>query len=157
MSMFLKLGDIRGESLAVGFEGQIEVRTFAYGASQPLAPVRGEGAQMVMARAVHRPLKIQKLSDRSTPGLCQALWEGRLLPEAVLTVCADGPDGLTPYLVITLGQVLLADYQLAGSGSLPLESLSLNYSRIEVSYLPALETGDGPVSAAFDLNAAGEG
>ncbi len=80
-------------------------------------------------------LHVVKTTDKSSPQLMLACATGKHFPKAVLYVRkAGGEQSLT----ITLTGVLISSYQSGGHGAgdhpVPLESLTLNFTKIEFQY-----------------------
>jgi type VI secretion system secreted protein Hcp len=74
--------------------------------------------------------------DQASPSLVLACANGTHFKEAMLHVRKAGGS---PYLTITLKDVLISSYQVGGhggGGELPQESLSLNFTKIEFKYTP---------------------
>jgi type VI secretion system secreted protein Hcp len=85
------------------------------------------------ARTRVSDLQIMKRTDKASPSLFKACATGKHIPTATLTVRKAGSK--TPYLTITLKNVLVSSYQLGGSGGgKATESLSLNFTKIEYKY-----------------------
>jgi type VI secretion system secreted protein Hcp len=70
-------------------------------------------------------------------------------------VCRKAGGTQQEYLKVTLKEVIVSSIQESGSGgdSLPTESVTLNFSHIEVEYKPQDEKGGlgGVVKAGWDL------
>ena len=76
-------------------------------------------------------LHVVKTTDKSSPQLMLACATGKHYPKAVLYIRKAGGESLT----ITLTDVLISSYQSGGHGdATPLESLTLNFTKIEFQY-----------------------
>ncbi len=89
----------------------------------------GRGARKVQLGDLH----VVKTTDKSSPQLMLACVTGKHFPKAVLYIRKAGGESLT----ITLTDVLISSYQSGGHGAgdqTPLESLTLNFTKIEFQY-----------------------
>ena len=80
-------------------------------------------------------IQITKKTDKASVNLFKYCTTGKHIPRATITVRKAGEK--TPYLKITLTDVLVSSYQLGsagGGGAKPNESLSLNFTKIEYKY-----------------------
>jgi type VI secretion system Hcp family effector len=153
-SMFLKIDGIDGECTMENYEDQIEVYSFSTGFSQPTSALRSSEGGGTVARPHCSDVSFSKRYDKSSPALCQALWEGKTIKSAVLTLCRSDKDALLAYLTVTLSNVVISSYNMSGGGDLPGETFSLNYSKVEVTYLKQKQGGgnEGKASASYDLS-----
>ena len=149
---YLKIDTIEGESTVEGYEKQIEIYSFSYGCSQPTSPVRSNDGPTT-GRAMHNMMHFSKRTDLATADLCKNVWSGAVLKDAVLTVCRMDNNKSIAYLVITLENVVIADYNISGGGGIPSESFSLNYAIINIQYIQQQKEGgeSGNKAAKHDL------
>lgn len=127
---FLKLEGVDGEATAKGHEKEIELLSYSWGVSNP-------GASGARAQE----LSVVKTMDKSTPKLMLSCATGQPIPLGVITLERPNPAGTgepVPYLVITMSDILVSSYQTSSSSSdpMPVESLSLNFTKVEFKYTP---------------------
>jgi len=118
---------VPGESTAV--PDGIDLLSFGWGV-QNVAHGHSE-----TGRVEFNDLTITKKLDKSSPKLLLASAEAERLPSATLTARKDGSQ--EPYLTVTLINVLVSNYQTAGScmdGGVPTDQVSLNYTKIDWTY-----------------------
>jgi type VI secretion system secreted protein Hcp len=128
---YLKIAEIRGESRAAGFEGQIEVLSLSWGTSQTGRIGSGRGA----GKATFKEFTITKKTDTASVPLIEAATIGRMIPEAVLQVRSVGGDESRDYFTVTLTNVIVVSYESSGSsGERPIEQLSLSYETVEFEH-----------------------
>jgi type VI secretion system secreted protein Hcp len=131
---FLKIDGIPGESQDIKHKGEIEVGAWSWGetAAGPTAPGSGGGAGKVTIQ----PFTFTSRISKASPLLMMACASGKHIKNAVLTARRVGKTQ-AEFLTIALEEVLVSSHQTAGGGeegSAPLESTSLNFSRIRVEY-----------------------
>lgn len=149
---FLNAGpNIKGESTDKSHKDEIEVYSFSFGATNPALSTSGGGGG---TGKVHiQDFVISKFTDKASPALFLACAQGTHIKTVVLTAARGGQA----YLTITLTDVLVSSFTSTtpdNPGKL-LESLSLNFTKIEISYKP--QNADGilgaPQKASWDLKA----
>ena len=152
-SVSLKLGEIKGESTAARHEGEIDILSWSWGASNPraIAPRTGMSA----GRVSITDLTLMKVADSATPKLFELVATGAHVPKAVLTVRKGGGDQFE-YVRITLEDVIVSALQLSGAGERPSESVSLSFGKVTVEYRPQLATGAPAdwISASWNVRTA---
>jgi type VI secretion system secreted protein Hcp len=152
---FLKIDGVEGESTAKGHEGEIEVLSWSWGVSNSGSSATGSGAGA--GKANFQDISITKVLDKSSPQLFLGTASGKQYATATLKAVADtNKDGKQDYYVIKLTNVLVSSFQQGGAsgGDRPIESLSLNFAKIEIEYTPQKADGslDATVKAGWDLS-----
>src|SRR5574342_107711 len=131
---FLKIDGIEGESSDDKHKGQIEIESWSWGVSNSgsMASGGGAGAGKVQFQDFH----FTKTVDKSSPKLMQAVATGEHLRTVDLTVRKAGGTQMD-YYVIHLEDVIISSYSTSGgSTEAPTESVSFNFQKIEIQYLP---------------------
>lgn len=151
---FLKLDGIPGESADVAHKDEIDVQAYSFGVSQAASTSSGGGggAGKVAFQDFHFVAKISKAS----PALFLACATGTHIKQATLSGVRGSAKAKSDFVVYKMHDVLVTSVQQADSqDELPTEQLSLNYSKIEMSYFPQSASGklEPPVTAGFDLQA----
>lgn len=144
-NIHIKIGDIEGESKDSSHEKEIDVLSWSWGLSQPGGMGVGGGGGVSEVN-VH-DLSFTKYVDNASPNLFSACCKGTHYKEdtgAVLTMRKPGDNPLE-YLKIEMGDVLISSVSVSGSGGgdYPMESVSLNFAKVKVTYVPQQEDGSG--------------
>jgi len=139
--MFLKLGDIKGESKDQAHRDEIEISRWGWGMSQTGSMHTGSGGGAGKVNIEN--LSISKVMDKSSPNLMMACSTGKHYPEARLVVRKAGGSNAVEYLVITLKEVMVTSYQTDAvtSSDVLTEVIALNFATVEVSYQPQKSDG----------------
>jgi type VI secretion system secreted protein Hcp len=143
-SYFLKIDGIPGESLDAKHKDEIEVLSWSWGETlEAAASPSGSASSKVAIDDLH----VSTLISRASPALLLACASGKHIKGAVLTGRKAG-KGQDEYLTFSLSDVLVSGYQTGASeAEAPLESISLNFSKIEVSYKQ--QKADGSLAPAI--------
>ncbi len=144
---FLKIEGVDGESTDPGHRNEIEIESFSWGVTMP----RDAATGMATGRRQHKPLTIKKTIDKASPLLARAAAMGDNMKKVVLT--GRDPSG-HEFEIASFFDVFVSDFMQNGDqGSRPMESLSLNFQKIEFSYIPKGADGKAgtPIVRGWDL------
>ena len=121
VDVFLKLGDIKGESTDAKHAGEIDVLSWSWGISQTgtAAPGGGGGAGKVS----FNDLTFTHNVDKASPMLMKACATGQHVKEATLVARKAG-KGQQEYLVIKMTDVLVTGVQPSSAHEQPMENVS---------------------------------
>ena len=140
VDMFIKIGDLKGESKDATHKGEIDVLAWSWGVSNSGSAHVGGGAGA--GKANIQDLSFTKYVDLSSPDLMLACCNGKHFPEANLVVRKAGENPLE-YLKIKLTEVLVTSLSTGGSGGEDrlTENVTLNFAKVNVDYVEQTEKG----------------
>lgn len=152
MDMFIKIGDIKGESADKAHKDKIDVLAWSWGMSNSGSAHTGGGAGAGKVNV--QDLSITKYIDRSSTDLMLAACNGKHFKEALLIVRKAGEKPVE-YLKIKLTDVLITSVSTGGSGGEDrlTENVSLNFAKVSVDYTPqkADGTADSTLNMGWDI------
>ena len=134
---FIKFDGIPGESTDSGHKQWIDIQSMEWGMEQEVSTDTSGGGGA--GKVNFDKLLVTKSLDKSTPLLMQACATGKPIPTMTLELVRSGSDQREPYLVITMTDVVVASVRTstsAADGVPPLETITLNYSKVVFSYTP---------------------
>ncbi len=116
---------------SISFEGKnIEVSSWSWGVSQSASSSDGGGG--VAGKATFKDFTFVKKLDKASAILFLACASGKHIPEVVVSVVDDKGS---PIGTIRFEDVLVTDFTTsANGGSTPTESISVNYTKVELKY-----------------------
>jgi type VI secretion system secreted protein Hcp len=140
MDMFIKIGDLKGESVDKTHANTIDVLAWSWGMSNSGSTHMGTGSGA--GKVAVQDLSFTKWIDVSTPELLLAACNGKHFPTAKLTVRKAGETPLE-YLIITMEDLIVTSVSTGGSGGEDrlTENVTLNFARVKVDYTQQLATG----------------
>jgi type VI secretion system secreted protein Hcp len=152
--MFLKLDDIKGESVDVKHTGEIDVFSFSWGVTQSGSAHVGGGTGAGKAHV--SDLTITKKVDKSSPNLFVMCCAGTPIKQGVLTIRKAGGKALE-YMKITMNQAMITSVNLGGAEGAEIisETVSLNFASLSYEYVPQKADGTGEASITKTWNIAG--
>jgi type VI secretion system secreted protein Hcp len=149
---FLKIEGIEGESLDDKHAGEIEVLSWSWGASQPGSMAYGSGGGA--GKVNMQDFSFSMRNGKASPNIMLACASGKHIKSAVLT-CRKAGGEQEEYLTFTLSDCLISSFQTGGSGGgdVPIESVSLNFAKVEMQYKPQDAAGSlgSLVKTGWDL------
>jgi type VI secretion system secreted protein Hcp len=151
---FLKIDGIKGESVDAKHKDEIVLESFNWGVSNAGAGYAGSAGRAT-GKSSPSDFSVIKKVDKSSPDLFAACASGKHTPTMLVTIRkASGDKPLE--LVYKFADVMVSSYQAGGSaaGDLPVESVSFNYAKVEISYVPQDSKGAGmsPVGTGWDFS-----
>nr|WP_298164378.1 type VI secretion system tube protein Hcp [uncultured Pseudomonas sp.] len=154
VDIFIKIGDIKGESQDKTHKDEIEVLNWSWGMSQSgnMHTGTGGGAGKVSIQ----DLSLTKFVDKATPNLMMHCSSGKHVPKVTLTVRKAGGDSQVEYLIINLEEVLISSLSTGGSGNDDrlIENVTLNFAKVTVDYQPQKADGTkegGPIKYGWNI------
>ncbi|WP_294541191.1 type VI secretion system tube protein Hcp [uncultured Rhodoblastus sp.] len=155
VDIFIKIDGIEGESHDDKHKNEIDVQSFSFGLSQTGSYSAGGGGGV--GKASFQDVHFTKHSDKSSPKLFLASASGEHIKKAEVTFRKAGKEQ-QEYFKITLSDVLVSSYQVSdsqGGTTLPSESVSLNFAKIEFDYKEQKADGTlgGSVKTGWDVKA----
>jgi type VI secretion system secreted protein Hcp len=152
--MFIKIGDIKGESKDGTHKESIDILAWSWGLSQSGTFSQGGGGGAGKVNV--QDISLTKYVDSSSTALMLAACKGTHIKQATLTVRKAGDKPLE-YIKITLDSVLVSSLSTGGSGGEDrlTENVSLNFAKFKVEYTTQADTGGKGVTstAAWDITA----
>lgn len=149
---FLKIDGIDGESTDATHKGEIQLLSFAWGASNPSnvgSQTGGAGAGKVSLS----DFSFTATTSKASPQLFVKCATGSHLPAVQLTARRRG-RGSAEFIKLKLVDALVSSYQTSGAaGTLPIDSVTLGFSQVTYSYYPqnAGGTVGTPVTGSWDV------
>ncbi len=146
--LFMQAGDIQGESQTKGREDWIELQDVSSGLFRLVQGRSREGA-------IYEDVVVTKFIDKSSPKLAEALAQGKVLEDVIIAQNNQIAEDLWRRFEFHLSNVQVTEFQIAGQSieSQPLESVSLNYEKIDWIHELCNSQGEGQgrVEANWDL------
>ncbi|HEY0777016.1 MAG TPA: type VI secretion system tube protein Hcp [Gemmatirosa sp.] len=135
---YLKIATIDGEATAKGFEKNIEIFSFSWGASAPVTVGPGTGG-VSAGRVSISSFNIMKKTDATSTLLFQAACTGQHFDNMVVSMrkASGTAGGQAVFLIYTFNEVMVESIQWSGSSGgddTPTESVSFAFGKVQVQY-----------------------
>lgn len=155
VDMFIKIGDIKGESKDAVHKTEIDVLAWSWGISNSGSAHMGGGAGAGKVNV--QDLSFTKYVDSASPPLLMAGCKGTHYDTADLVVRKAGDTPLE-YIKIQLTEVMVTSVSTGGSGGEDrlTENVTLNFAKFKFSYQKQAAKGakqDGAIDVVYDIAA----
>lgn len=154
VDMFMKIGDVDGESVDKKHAKAIDVLAWSWGLSNSGTTHQGGGGGAGKANV--QDLSFTKYVDASSHALMLATSNGHHYPKANLFVRkAAGKNAAIEYIKIEMEEVLITSVSTGGSGGEDrlTENVTLNFAKVKFEYTPqkADGTADAVKTMTYDI------
>ena len=152
VDMFMKLGELKGESRDKTHKETIDVLAWSWGMSNSGSAHMGGG--MGAGKVNVQDISFTKWIDLASTEIMLACATGKHFPTAQLIVRKAGEKPLE-YVVIDMTEVLITSVSTGGSGGEDrlTENVSLNFAKVKFAYTPQSAKGTvaGDKTFAYDI------
>ena len=152
MALYVKIDGIDGQVTTEGHEKWIEVHSVQYGVSRQTY-TGAAGANREGSHPTISDITISKVFDVASSGLYRDSVAGAFDKKVLIHFTATTKDKTETYLELELTDCGVSGYSVSSGGDQPMESLSLNFSKIMYTPSP-LDTKGTPKKGAvvtYDL------
>ena len=149
VDVFLKIEGVEGESKDHKHGKEIDVMSYSWGLSQT-GTMHGQGGGGA-GKANFADMTISMPFNKASAHVALACATGKHFPKAVLT-CRKAGDEQYDYLTYTMTDVIVSNYSTGGAGEVPVDSVSLNFAKIESEYFEQDAKGKVTKASTFGYN-----
>ncbi len=141
VDMFLKLGDIKGESLDKTFKEHFDILAWSWGMSQSGTAHLGGGSGA--GKVSVQDISVTKWVDAGSNELIKHCCNGKHFPDGYLVCRKAGGDAAVEYIKIELKKIIITSVSTGGSGGEDklTENVTLNFGAFKLSYQPQDDKG----------------
>ncbi len=157
MPIYMKYdnGNIKGDVTADGFKDQVELHSFQWGTGRGISSPVGASADREASAPSVSEITVTKDQDKGSVKLINEALQGEG-KNCLISFAKTDKGKLSTFLEFTLTNTMISSYSISSGGDRPTESLSLNFTKIEVKVTPmgAEGSGESPETVTYDLGAA---
>ena len=158
MSIFARIGTIKGESQDAKHKDEIDVLSWSWGVSQ--SDNAGHGGGGGAGKASFHDFNFTHHVDKASPLVMKACATGQHISDATITVRKAG-KGQQEYLIIKMTDILVTSVStsVSAEGGTTIESVVIAFAKVDLEYKPQKPDGSLDVGLHFkyDLKAQKEG
>lgn len=144
MAIYMKYGDIKGDVTQSDHKEWLDIGSFQFGVGRAIMTPVGSTANRESSTASVSEVTVTKQMDASGPKFFLEACIGAKGKEVKFDFVQTGDPGAT-YLTITLSDALVSGYSVSSGGDRPSESISINFTKVEVKYVGTkTDTGAAP-------------
>jgi type VI secretion system secreted protein Hcp len=152
VAIYMKYGNIKGSVTTEGFKDWIELNSFQWGVGRSI----GTAARGALSREHSEPslseVTVTKLTDVASPKLFLDAVAGKLDNKVTIKFTTTTKGKVETFLTYELENTGLSHYSLSSGGDMPMESLSLNFTKITETFT-GMQPGitGSPETVGYDL------
>jgi type VI secretion system secreted protein Hcp len=152
VDMFLELDGVQGESQDKQFKNKIDIYSFSIGASNAGHGHYGGGSGAGKAQITD--MSIGKLVDKSSATLWKFCYQGKHIATGTVHIRKAAGENPLEYLKYEMDEVFISSVNTSDSagGGIANESISLNFSKIKMTYQMQSDTGGDEASPEVTIN-----
>lgn len=154
MSIYLKYGAHKGSVTTKGFEGYSECQSFSWGVNRNMTTAAHGASNRETGQVAVNEIHLTKVMDAASTKLLHEAWGGKLNTKVHIKFTTMAEKGIAEYLTYELEGTGISGYHISGSGGggsegLPMESISLNFTKITETFKVVDEGHVGSPSTVF--------
>ena len=152
MAIYLKYDGIDGDATHEEHDKWITVESLQWGVGRAIATAVGSTMNREASEPSVAEVTIAKSMDTSSVYLFQEACTGQVGKEVKIHLVSTGSPGQT-YLEYILQDTLVSGYSVSSGGDRPSESVSLNFNKVMMKYIPLASNNESgsPVTKGYDL------
>jgi type VI secretion system secreted protein Hcp len=152
MAIYMKYGNINGPVTTQGFEKWIELNSVQWGTHRNI----GTAARGSTSREHSEPsiseITVTKLTDVASAKLFLDAVAGKLDNKVEIKLTTTTKGKVETFLALKMENTGISNYTVSSGGEMPMESLSLNFTKISNTFTghdPGI--GGSPETVGYDL------
>lgn len=152
MAIYMKYAAIDGAVTTEGYSKWIELNSLQWGVGRGIGSAARGSASREGSEPSLSEITVTKAMDVASVKLIQDAWGGELNNSVKIKFTSTTKGTVTEYLTYELDNVGLSGYSVSSGGDQPSESLSLNFTKITITFKgldPATQAS--PISGNYDL------
>ncbi len=153
MAIYMKYGDIKGSVTTEGFKDWIELNSLQFGIGRGIGSPTGSDKTREASAPSISEITVTKMMDESTGKLVTDAWAGEMNSKVEIKLTTTTKDKTEAYLTYELKNTGLSGYSVSSGGDRPQESLSLNFTAINIKWMDRDSGGKAqPSVIGYDLS-----
>lgn len=135
MAIFMKYGDIKGETTQTTHKEWIEVSSFQWGVGRGISSGVGGGSKRESSAPSVSEIVVTKTFDIASPLLLKEAIGGKAVVCKIELTQTDNSGKHVSFQKYILSDTLISGYSVSSGGDRPSESVSLNFAKFDSEYL----------------------
>jgi len=143
---------IDGDATQSGFQNWVRLESFQFGVGRGINTQTGAALNREASEPSISEVTVTKLLDKASGPIMQNVCTEKKGQDCKIAFVTSGDPG-EKYLEYTLTNTLISGLSISSGGDRPTESLSLNFTKVEVNVIPLKtdNTGEGPFKFTYDI------
>jgi type VI secretion system secreted protein Hcp len=152
MAIYMKYAEIKGPVTTDGFKDWIELNSFQWGVGRAIGSAASGSTSRESSNPSLSEVTVTKPSDVASPKLFLDAVAGKLDSKVTIKFTTTSKGAITTFLTYEMENAGLSGYSLSSGGDMPMESLSLNFTKITETF-SGMDPGvsGSPETVGYDL------
>ena len=152
MPIYLQMDGIQGDATHETHRRWTDIESLHWNVTRNMNTYAGSASNREASEPTVSEVTLTKVSDSSTTKLFQEACSGKNGKTATIHLVSTGNPGDT-YIEFILHNTLIAGYTIGTTGDRPLETVTLNFTKMDVKYIPYDDQNaqQSPMIASYDL------
>ncbi|MGD9615000.1 MAG: Hcp family type VI secretion system effector [Alphaproteobacteria bacterium] len=152
MAIYMKYGSVKGPVTTDGFKDWIELESFHWGSSRHIGTAARGSTSREHSEPALSEVTVTKHTDVASPKLFLDSVAGKLDTKVEIKFTTTTKGKVETFLAYKLENTGISNYSLSSGGDMPMESLSLNFTKITYTF-KGMDPGIGgsPETVGYDL------
>jgi type VI secretion system secreted protein Hcp len=153
MAIYMQIDGIEGDVTAAGHEGWIDCSSMQWGVGRGINTPTGTSQERESSAPSISEMTISKAMDKCTPQIFKEACVGTS-KKVVIDLIQTGGTELDTYMSYELTNSLISGYSVSSSGDRPSESVSFNFTKVEMKFIPydSEHKAGSPIPASYDVS-----
>lgn len=152
MAIYMKYGSIKGPVTTEGFKDWIELDSFQWTTHRDIHTAARGATSREHSEPRLSEIVVSKRTDVASPKLMLDAVAGKLDSKVEIKFTTTTKGKVETFLIYKLEDTGISSYSLSSGGDMPMESLSLNFTKISKTFTgtdPSI--GGSPETVGYDL------
>ena len=154
MPIYMKYDNlaVKGDVTEESHKDWVELNSFQWGVGRGISSPTGASADRESSAPSVSEITCTKDQDKATVKLLDAALQGEG-KDVVIEFTKTDKGNLETYITFTLSNTMISGYSMSSGGDRPSESLSLNFTKIEMKVVPLGAAGgtESPETVGYDI------
>ena len=140
MAIYMDFDGVKGDVTTAEYKGWIELNSFQFGVSRAVSSGAGGATRESSAPSISE-IVVSKYLDASSPKLYQDSLAGAFDRKVTIKMTSTTKNKVETFLTYELTDCGVSSYSQSSGGDAPVESLSLNFTKIMMTPTPLDKSG----------------
>src|SRR5215472_15827640 len=136
MAIYIEIDGITGSVTTQGFTNQSELNSFQWVVSRSIGTAASGSTARESSNPTISEITVTKLADAASPDIANYALASQLNKKFTVHFTTTTAGQVTEFLKHELENVGLSHYSVSSGGDLPMESMSLNFTKITTTFIP---------------------
>jgi type VI secretion system secreted protein Hcp len=135
VAIYMDFDGVKGDVTTADYKGWIELNSFQFGVSRAVSSGAGGATRESSAPSISE-IVVSKYLDASSPKLYQDSLAGAFDTKVQIKMTSTTKNKVETFLTYELTDCGVSSYSQSSGGDAPVESLSLNFAKIQMTPTP---------------------